>query len=157
MSEAERRGVPVFLLGARADVLERAAEAVRRRHPGLRIAGTQDGYFDEEDDRSVVEAVNASGALLCYVGISTPKKERWVARRMRDLRAPVVMGVGGSLDVLAGVTRRAPRWMQRLGLEWLYRLMLEPRRMWRRYLLGNIEFAAITLREAVRARRERCS
>jgi len=157
MAEAERRGVPVFLLGARPDVLQRASEAVRRRHPALRVAGARDGYFDEDDDRSVVASVNASGALVVYVGISTPKKERWVARRMPDLRAPVVMGVGGSLDVLAGVTRRAPRWMQRLGLEWLYRLMLEPKRMWRRYLLGNVEFAAITFREAARALRRRRS
>jgi len=155
MSEAERRGLAVFFLGARPEVLARAVQAVRARHPGLKIAGSHDGYFSEEDDAEVVGILRRSGAHLCYLGISTPKKERWVARRIGDIGIPVVMGVGGSLDIMAGITTRAPRWMQRLGLEWLYRLILEPKRMWRRYLFGNPEFLAITLRETVRCRGDR--
>ena len=117
------------------------------------VAGSQHGYFD--DERAVVRRIRDSGARLLFVGMPSPRKEYMLAQWMPRLGPLFAMGVGGSFDVWAGHTRRAPRWMQRAGLEWLYRLVQEPRRMWRRYLLGNVRFTAIVMRERRRLRRRR--
>lgn len=142
---SEKQGYPVYFLGAKPAVLSRFVEIVRSRYPGLAIAGYADGYF--EDPERAAELVGGSAARVLFLGIPSPKKEFFVSQQ-RDRLGPVLaVGVGGSFDVWAGVTKRAPIWMQRAGLEWFYRLIQEPQRMWRRYLVGNTRFLILTLKE----------
>lgn len=146
---AERRGYPIYILGAREDVLETAVRRLGERFPDLRIAGYRDGYFDEGESPEVVAEIAASGARLLFVAISSPRKERWLDEHGAQLGVAFAMGVGGSIDVVAGITRRAPASLQRLGLEWLYRLLQEPRRMLRRYLVSNLRFSLLIARDAL--------
>lgn len=136
---------PVYFLGAREDVLRLFEAEALRRFPALVVAGKRDGYFDAEQEPSIAEAVRASGARLLFVAMPSPQKERFLARHLARMGPVLAMGVGGSFDVWAGLTSRAPRWMQRAGLEWLFRFAQEPRRMWRRYLIGNFRFLWIVL------------
>jgi len=145
LAEAETRGWPVYFLGARQEVLEACVRQVCSDHPGLKLAGMHNGYFS--DDSAVAGAVRSSGARVVFVGISSPRKEQFLAEHLHRMGPVFAMGVGGSFDVVAGITRRAPVWMQRLGLEWFYRFAQEPGRMWKRYLVGNSRFIALTLRE----------
>lgn len=138
---AERRGYRVYFLGARADVLERALERLRHTYPGLTVAGALDGYFSEDEEPEVCARIRASRADILFVAMSSPRKEYFLGANGPSLAVPFVMGVGGSIDVVAGVTRRAPVLWQRLGLEWLFRLLQEPRRMFRRYAVTNARFA----------------
>lgn len=130
-ARAAEEGWRVFLLGSRAGVAEQAAEALQRRWPTLQVAGTHHGYFSEDD--AVVEQVARSGAELLFCGLGSSRQELWLHRHLHRLGVRLAMGVGGSLDVLAGRTPRAPGWVRRLHLEWLYRLAREPWR-WRRQL-----------------------
>lgn len=143
---SEKVGWPVYLLGATEDVVRRASEKLRGQFPNLKIAGAHHGYIDVEDEEIAAD-INQSGARLLFVGISSPKKEAWIARWREGLDIAFVMGVGGTFDIVAGVVQRAPMWMQRWGLEWLYRVFQEPRRMWRRYLFTNSAFAWLLVRE----------
>jgi len=145
LAHAAARGYSVFLLGATRQVVEAAAGRASREHPGLTVAGAHDGYWGD-DDSDVVREVRASGADILFVAMPSPRKEYWLAARLHDLGTPFAMGVGGSFDVYAGEVERAPRWMQRLGLEWLFRFAQEPARMWRRYLIGNAEFVLLVAR-----------
>jgi N-acetylglucosaminyldiphosphoundecaprenol N-acetyl-beta-D-mannosaminyltransferase len=149
LAYAEDAGRPVYLLGAAPAVIERTVAAIRTAHPRLRIAGHHHGYFWEEEAR-VVQAIRASGAELLFVGIGSPLKEQFIARWREALGVRFAMGVGGSFDVIAGKVRRAPRWMQRMGLEWLFRVLQEPRRMWKRYLVTNSIFLKMVLAEKLR-------
>jgi N-acetylglucosaminyldiphosphoundecaprenol N-acetyl-beta-D-mannosaminyltransferase len=146
---AERQGYSIYILGARQEVVERAVEVLGQRHPRLRIAGYRNGYFPESEDGAVAEAIRRSGADILFVAISSPRKEYFMGRYGRGLGVPYVMGVGGSIDVVAGVTKRAPVWMQRAGLEWVFRLVQEPRRLFKRYLVTNARFIALVARRAV--------
>ena len=146
------RGYGVFLLGARAEVLERAEQEILRRHPGVRIVGRHHGYFGTDGEAEVVDEVAAATPDILFVALETPAKELFLARNRERLAVPFVMGVGGSFDVLAGERRRAPRWMRRTGLEWLYRLLQDPRRLARRYVVGNSAFIWLVLKDAVRIR-----
>jgi N-acetylglucosaminyldiphosphoundecaprenol N-acetyl-beta-D-mannosaminyltransferase len=143
---AERR-YRLFFLGASQDVILRVVSEFRRRHPNLQIAGFRNGYFCDGEQEAIIQEINSSGADLLLVGMSTPQKELWVDQNLDRLRVAVAQGVGGSFDVVAGVVSRAPRWMQRNGLEWLYRLLQEPQRLWRRYLETNCAFLWLVLRE----------
>jgi N-acetylglucosaminyldiphosphoundecaprenol N-acetyl-beta-D-mannosaminyltransferase len=138
---AERKGYRVFILGARDDVLGLAVQRIRERYPALPLAGWRNGYFSPEEEPEVCAEIRASRAQMVFVAMSTPRKEYFLAERGRELGAEFVMGVGGAVDVIAGLTRRAPLSWQRLGLEWLYRLLQEPRRMFRRYAVTNTRFA----------------
>jgi exopolysaccharide biosynthesis WecB/TagA/CpsF family protein len=128
-------GWPVFFLGARPGVSDRAAAAMGARIPGLEVVGTHSGYFDSQDD--VVESVRSSGARLLMVAMGNPLQERWLAENLKTTGASIGVGVGAFFDFFSGEVPRAPWWMKRFGIEWVYRLAQEPRRMWRRYLLGN--------------------
>lgn len=140
---AERRRYRLFILGARADVLARAVQRIRARHPGLVVAGTHDGYFPPEQDATVAAEIAAARPHMLLVGMSSPRKEYFLSQHGRSLGVPFIMGVGGAIDVAAGVTRRAPPAMQRAGLEWLVRLAQEPRRLFRRYLVTNTRFIGL--------------
>jgi N-acetylglucosaminyldiphosphoundecaprenol N-acetyl-beta-D-mannosaminyltransferase len=143
---ASDRGESVFFLGAKPEVLDQAVERARNRFPGLIIAGYHHGYFWNYE-HEVVEAIRSSKASLLFVGISSPKKELFINRWRHKLGVKFAMGVGGSFDIMAGVTKRAPKWMQRTGMEWLYRVIQEPRRMWRRYLVTNSKFILLLAKE----------
>ncbi len=142
-----RRGFKPYFLGARQDVLEAAIGRLRADHPGLMIAGSRNGYFAEDEEEAVVRAIRDSGADCLFVAISSPKKERFLHKYRDQLGVPYLMGVGGFLDVVAGKVSRAPMWIRRVGLEWLYRLCQEPRRMWRRYLVTNTIFLFLLVGE----------
>jgi N-acetylglucosaminyldiphosphoundecaprenol N-acetyl-beta-D-mannosaminyltransferase len=141
LGEAARRGWRVFFLGARRDVLDRAIATLEQRHPGLLVAGARDGYFSAEETPEVCAQIRDSGADVLFVAMSTPRKELFLAEHGPDLGVALGMGVGGAIDVVAGVTARAPEAWQRAGMEWLYRLLQEPRRMFRRYATTNARFA----------------
>lgn len=142
---AAKRDWPVFLLGATDSVVTRAAAVVSERYPGLQIAGHHHGYF-WDDEEGVVEMIRRSGARLLFVAITSPKKENFINRYKDRLGVDFVMGVGGTFDVVAGKVGRAPAWMQRSGLEWAYRVVQEPRRMWKRYFVTNSRFAQMLLK-----------
>lgn len=143
---APTHGWGVYLFGAKEGVVQRVRSIFEERYPGIRIVGVRNGYFTEDDDPAIVADMAASGADLMFVAFSSPKKEYWVCKHLKETGIPFVMGVGGSFDVVAGVTARAPAWMQRCGLEWLYRFAQEPGRLWRRYVVGNARFVALVLR-----------
>lgn len=142
------QGHSVFFLGARPGVAEAAASWASRRYPGLRVAGTRHGYFAPEDTPAVLEEIRRSGADVLLVAFGAPRQEAWIHRHFAATGALVAMGVGGLFDYYADRIPRAPLWMRRAGLEWVFRLVQEPGRLWRRYLLGNLVF----LGRLVRAR-----
>jgi N-acetylglucosaminyldiphosphoundecaprenol N-acetyl-beta-D-mannosaminyltransferase len=144
---ADREGLRIYLLGARPEVLDIVQRRIRERFPAAVIAGAADGYFDLDDAAAVAADIRGSRADMLFLGMTTPKKEIFLARYGAELDVPVLHGVGGSFDILAGVTKRAPLAWQRLGMEWLYRLLQEPRRLWRRYAVTNNVFIALTLKE----------
>ena len=141
------RGFKPYLLGAERPVLDAVAARLRKAWPTIEIAGTHDGYFGLEDEISVVQAINDSGADCLFVAMPTPRKERFLKHYRNVLTPSFVMGVGGSFDVYGGKVARAPRLMQKLGLEWLFRVLQEPRRLWRRYYETNTAYAALLWQE----------
>lgn len=141
---AARNGYRVYLLGAEADVVETVARTARAR--GVDVVGFRDGYWTPADEDAVVMGVRATKPDLLFLALSSPRKERFLSAHLHELGTALVVGVGGSFDVVAGRTKRAPRWMQRAGLEWVFRLVQEPRRMFRRYLEGNARFIALVAR-----------
>jgi N-acetylglucosaminyldiphosphoundecaprenol N-acetyl-beta-D-mannosaminyltransferase len=145
---SESEGYPVYLLGAKQEVLDEFTRIVSERFPRLILAGTSNGYFD--DDGAMADTIRESGARLLLVGISSPRKEFFLAENLERMGPLLAVGVGGSFDVWAGKTKRAPVWMQKAGLEWFYRLAQEPRRMWKRYLVGNSRFMWLVLKARVR-------
>lgn len=142
---ADARQLSVFFLGARQETVEELQRRVAAAHPGIRIAGIRNGYFSEAEEPEVVAAINRVQPDLLFIGVPTPKKELFLARWQSELQASVCHGVGGSFDVIAGVVRRAPQRWQSWGFEWLYRVLQEPRRMWKRYLVTNTLFAGMLL------------
>jgi N-acetylglucosaminyldiphosphoundecaprenol N-acetyl-beta-D-mannosaminyltransferase len=155
VAAAEQRGYRVFFLGARADVVGKAVSDFQARYPRLIVAGYRDGYFQQSEEGHLSAQIRASKADLVLIAMSTPRKEIWGARNLENLGAGVCQGVGGGFDMIAGVTKRAPRWMQRVGLEWCYRLMQEPRRMWKRYAFSNSVFLLLAVRDLFSGFRER--
>jgi N-acetylglucosaminyldiphosphoundecaprenol N-acetyl-beta-D-mannosaminyltransferase len=136
-------GFKPYLLGAEAGVLEAVQQRLRRDYPSLRVAGAHDGYFTAQQEEDVVLAINDSGADCLFVAMPSPRKERFLYKYRLVLAPYFIMGVGGSFDVYGGKVRRAPVWMQKLGLEWFYRVAQEPRRLWRRYWDTNREYARL--------------
>jgi N-acetylglucosaminyldiphosphoundecaprenol N-acetyl-beta-D-mannosaminyltransferase len=134
-----------FFLGATSEVVHQASVAVIARYPAIQFAGVRDGYFTANQENALVEEIRNSGADCLFIGMPTPRKERFLAANRAQLGVPFIMGVGGSFDVLAGHVRRAPVPMQKLGLEWLYRVYQEPGRMWWRYCRTNTIFARLMI------------
>jgi N-acetylglucosaminyldiphosphoundecaprenol N-acetyl-beta-D-mannosaminyltransferase len=152
LEAGNERGLSVYLLGTtqeRLDVLERV---LRERYPNVVIAGTRNGYFGRPEDAEVVRAIADAKADVLLVGMPAPFKEIWCEEHREALRTPVVLGVGGAFDVMAGFVPRAPRLMQETGLEWAWRLMMEPRKLWKRYLVTNSAFLALLGKTLVAAR-----
>ncbi|OYT73186.1 MAG: glycosyltransferase [Chloracidobacterium sp. CP2_5A] len=151
LARCERLGYRVYLLGATTEAVAAASHRLRHRFPALAVAGARDGYFAEADSVAVAEAIRAARADALFVAMGSPRQELWLARYGPRTGARFALGVGGYFDILAGQRKRAPRWMQACGLEWCFRLMQEPRRLWRRYLIGNAAFVLFLAREWRRA------
>jgi N-acetylglucosaminyldiphosphoundecaprenol N-acetyl-beta-D-mannosaminyltransferase len=152
-ARAAERGWSSFFYGGGEGVPELLASRLKARFPGLKVAGTYSPPFrplDAAEDADVVERINVAAPDLLYVGLSTPKQERWMAAHVGVVDAPAMLGVGAAFDIHAGVLRQAPGWMQRSGLEWVFRLGVEPRRLWRRYLTNNPRFVAKLLAQPPR-------
>jgi N-acetylglucosaminyldiphosphoundecaprenol N-acetyl-beta-D-mannosaminyltransferase len=145
LAVSAQEGFRPFFLGATPEVVRRASIAITTRYPTIRFAGICDGYFNADQEKAIVAEIRESGADCLFIGMPTPRKERFLAAYRDQLGVPFIMGVGGSFDVLAGHVARAPLAMQKLGLEWLYRVYQEPRRMWWRYLKTNTIFAGMML------------
>jgi len=140
-----------FFLGAKEEVVKKVVEIYSAEYGSEIIAGYRNGYFSKEQEPEVAQQIAESGARLLFVAISSPKKENFLYRYKGLLKKVYfTMGVGGSFDVVAGVTRRAPGWMQKIGMEWFYRFIQEPGKMWRRYLIGNLKFIWLVIREKIR-------
>jgi len=152
MGLAAEKGYPIFILGAKQEVLETAVANLRAAHPSLQVAGYRNGYFAEEETAAVVQEIHDSGAKLLFVAMTTPRKEYFLGEHGPTMGVPFVMGVGGAIDVVAGLTRRAGPVWQKLGLEWLYRLLQEPRRMFGRYARTNTAFIVLLGRELLQRR-----
>jgi N-acetylglucosaminyldiphosphoundecaprenol N-acetyl-beta-D-mannosaminyltransferase len=150
LEHSARRAYRVYFLGARPDVLARMLTEVGRRYPGLAVAGARHGYFRPEEEPDIAAEIRRSDPDLLFVGMSPPRKELFVSQWGENTACRVVHGVGGSFDVLAGLTRRAPAWYQEHGLEWLYRAWQEPARLGRRYATTNTWFMALVARELIR-------
>lgn len=138
---AARRGWRIYLLGAAPGVAAAAAAALQQRHAGLQVAGTYSppfGAASAAEEARMVGAIVAAQPAFLFVAFGAPRQDRWIHKQLPALAVPVCMGVGGSFDLIAGRIPRAPGWMQRAGLEWLYRLRQEPGRLWRRYLLDDL-------------------
>lgn len=149
LSQAEVSGNSVYFLGAKEEVLDEAVRKIQTQYPALNIAGYHHGYFWDEEAK-VVDDIRNSNAKLIFVGISSPLKEQFIDSWAEQLGVKFAMGVGGTFDVVAGRVRRAPGWMQDYGLEWLYRVIQEPRRMFMRYLTTNSAFAWMLITELAR-------
>ena len=147
LKQGQSRGYRVFCLGATQEVLDTACRRFVEDYPGTDIVGSYHGYFREEEEGKVAELVRDANTDVLFVAITSPKKEQFMARWSEIMNVPIVHGVGGSFDVVAGVVIRAPVSWQRLGLEWLFRVKQEPRRLWKRYFMTNIAFVWLVYRE----------
>ncbi|MGB7442222.1 MAG: WecB/TagA/CpsF family glycosyltransferase [Coleofasciculaceae cyanobacterium] len=137
---AEQEKFGIYLLGANREVIEKTAENLKKKHPQLAICGINDGYFSAEQVAERVRLIRQSGAQILLVGMGVPKQEYFLEENWSELGVNLAIGVGGSFEVIAGKKLRAPQWVQETGLEWLYRLLQEPRRLWKRYLVTNLQF-----------------
>jgi N-acetylglucosaminyldiphosphoundecaprenol N-acetyl-beta-D-mannosaminyltransferase len=148
IDRAAERGYRIFFFGAKEEVVKKVVEIYKHQYPELQVAGYRNGYFKPDEERQIAEEIGKSKADILFVAFGTPKKEIFISKYKNIMNVPVIHGVGGSFDVIAGETKRAPLWMQNSGLEWFYRFLQEPGRMWKRYLVTNslfIIFVALEL------------
>jgi N-acetylglucosaminyldiphosphoundecaprenol N-acetyl-beta-D-mannosaminyltransferase len=153
VGHAARRGLSVYFLGARDEAVRGLVERFTCRHPGLRLAGYRNGYFQPSESSAIAETIRRSEADLLFVAMGSPAQEYWISSNLERTGARFALGVGGSFDHLSGLARRAPEWMRRIGFEWLYRFLREPRRLWRRYLIGKTAFVWLIVKQMWDGRR----
>jgi N-acetylglucosaminyldiphosphoundecaprenol N-acetyl-beta-D-mannosaminyltransferase len=146
LSMSMDKGYRPYFLGAKSDVINEMMSEINVKYSNLEIAGWHSGYFDDNQELDIANEVKASSADLLFLGITSPKKEMFINKYSEYMEVPFVMGVGGSFDIMAGRSRRAPKWIQNSGLEWLYRIYQEPRRMWKRYAITNTVFIWMLLK-----------
>jgi len=148
---ASKRGWRLFFLGGREGAAAKAAVILQERYPGLQVVGTYCPPFgfehDEKENRKIVEMIKATKLDIIFVGLGAPKQEKWIYQYKDQYQVPVSIGIGASFEFVSGMVKRAPVWMQKVGLEWFWRLMMEPRRLWRRYLLRDISFLGLLMRQ----------
>ena len=139
-----------FFLGTTPEILEKTINNLKLEYPNLQIAGSHHGFFDEDESEYIAEIVKNSKADMLFLGMTSPKKELFSEKFADYMQIPYIFGVGGVFDIVAGQIKRAPRWIQKTGFEWLHRFIQEPRRMWRRYLIGNVKFIWIVIKQKIR-------
>ena len=144
------KGYRPFFFGARPWVVEKVVDTFKEKYPRLNVAGFRNGYYDQDEEERIAREIKESEADMLFVGFSSPMKENFLNRWMPVMQVPFCMGVGGSFDIVAGKTLRAPVWMQDMGMEWFYRILQEPGRMWKRYAKTNPVFIWMVLRELVK-------
>ncbi|MDB5013702.1 MAG: glycosyltransferase [Daejeonella sp.] len=149
VATAKVRGNKIFFLGAKEEVVRKVVEKYSALYGSEVIAGYRNGYFSNSDESSIADQIAKSNADILFVAMSSPKKEIFLKRYKSQIKTPFIMGVGGSFDVVSGLVKRAPLWMQTSGLEWLYRVIQEPRRMWKRYLITNTAFIYLVLKRKI--------
>jgi len=149
---ARRNNYKLYLLGATEEVSEATAENLKRDYPGINIVGRRNGYFDSNNDAAIVNEIRTKTPDVLLVAMSSPLKENFISRNIEKMNVPVSIGVGGSFDIIAGKCKLAPAWISKMGLEWFYRMVQEPRRLWKRYLITNAMFLWLVLRELLRQR-----
>jgi len=147
-----REHMKVYFLGARQEVIDALVRICAERYPGLVVAGSRNGYFKSAESEKIVSEIRACEPHMLFVGMPSPFKETWCQTHRERLAVPLIIGVGGSFDVIAGYVQRAPRIVQRIGFEWAWRLMMEPRKLWKRYATTNTEFMWLVAREFVTRR-----
>lgn len=152
LKRGDQEKLRVFFLGAHQEVVTALVEQTKQKYPQLVITGYRNGYFNQQKWPEIIQQIRDSQADILFVGMPSPFKETWCFDHLQALGTPIVLGVGGSFDVLAGFTRRAPLWMQNAGLEWFWRLLMEPRKMWKRYLTTNTVFLTLLMREMLVSR-----
>lgn len=142
----------LFFLGARDQILNEAMNNLQNRFPGINIVGWHHGYFNFDQDSEIVNKIIQAKPDVLFVAMSTPLKESFISKNIKKINVPVAIGVGGSIDVASGLCQLAPRWMSRIGLEWFYRFIQEPRRLWKRYIITNFVFIWLVIKELFRKR-----
>ena len=144
---AEKRKYSVFFLGTDQKNLELSIKKINKTYPNLIISGYRNGYFQEKNEKEIIGLINSSKTDILFLGMPSPKKEFFMEKNKEKLQIKYSLGVGGFFDILSGKTKRAPSCMQKNGFEWLYRFSQEPKRLWSRYMLGNIKFITFVLKE----------
>lgn len=148
---AERKGLKVFLLGGRPGAAEAAKRTLQTRHPNLQIVGTHCPPYGFESQSEELASINskikAAAPDILFVGLGAPKQEKWIYENYQELGVPVSLGIGVSFELVADMVQRAPLWMQKWGLEWLFRLIVEPKRLWKRYVMGNPQFMWLVIKQ----------
>lgn len=142
---AERKKWSVFILGGKKNICSKASENLQKQFPKLKIVGFNSGYFNKEQEREIIKKINKKEPKIVFVAMGTPKQELWIGRNLKKINAKAFFGIGGSIDVIAGKSKRAPNWMHKNGLEWFYRLFKDPSRLWKRYIIGNLIFVLIVI------------
>ncbi len=147
---ADKKNYSIFLLGAKEEIVKKTAENINSQFPNIRIVGWHHGYFKFDEDTEIVNEIKDKKPDVLFVAMSSPLKEKFIAKNLYKMNVPVSIGVGGTFDIIAGKCRLAPPWISKLGLEWFYRLCQEPRRLWKRYLIGNTIFIWLVLKEVIK-------
>ncbi len=148
MAASKKYGI--FFLGAKEEIVKKVVDIYSRKFGVDIIAGYRNGYFTKEEEYAVAEQIAKSEAKILFVAMGSPNKEIFLNKYKDIIKMPFIMGVGGSFDVISGFVKRAPDWMQKAGLEWLYRTIQEPKRMWKRYLFGNSKFVYLVIKEKIK-------
>jgi len=147
-----KKGYKIFLFGAKQEILEKAIYNLKQQYPDLNIVGYRNGYFNRTEEKIIAQEIAKARPDILFVGMSSPLKEYFVERYLKEMNVPVSLGVGGSFDIAAGVYKLEPDWMSKAALAWFYRLIQEPRRMWKRYLTTNTIFLFLVLKELISRR-----
>ena len=150
---ASKQNVTFYFIGGRPSTAAKAKTNAEKQYPGINILGYSDGYFNKEEERVLFEEINKCKPDVILVGMSVPKQEKWIFQNKDRINAKILIGVGGLFDFVSGRIKRAPKWIRRLGFEWLYRFYQEPKRLWNRYMLGNFVFLYYACKDALKANR----
>lgn len=144
---AEKKAFGVFFFGASEESVTLCVRRIKEKYPKLKISGYNNGYYRNDEESFIVNMINSSKPEILFIAMPSPRKEFFVEKHRHELLPRYILGVGGYFDILSGLTKRAPLWMQNIGMEWFYRFIQEPGRMWNRYLVGNLKFILIILKK----------
>ena len=144
------KGWKFYFLGAKPGIAEKAAENFKKMYPNFNIVGIHHGYFSEDEEKKVVDKIKAAEPDILVVCLGVYKQDMFIEKYQKEVKVPVAFGNGAAFDFWSGVVKRAPKWMQKIGLEWFWRLLQEPKRLWKRYLIGNTIFIFLVIKELIK-------